>query len=118
MPNQMTIPINEPQSHVPLPPLALVASSLSGWDGSKDFATACPTLQSQDSLFEGAFEYGYLSMPEVTPPTLEYPSWSYGGDLASVDSDLQNNLNAYTLGLNDYGISGFDVAAGFHPPPF
>lgn len=105
MPSQMMMPT----ANLPPPPLHLVASSLSGWDGNAEPSTARPTL---DGSFEGVFDE-YLAMSRG-PQRPDYDPWAYN----TLYSGIENNLDTYVLGLNEYGIvSSFNVAATAFPPP-
>jgi hypothetical protein len=87
------------------PPLAVVASSLDGWNGECDaFGTQTSSynmpLPSSQDMFEYKPHRGISEHPSFDEYVLGLPPPT----TTSFNKDHKNNLNAYTLGLNDYGI--------------
>ena len=85
----------------PYPPLAAVASSLAGWDGNgqsqkEDMASLTPNPSLQ-------YELEFTNNPFVSLPdeSMTYFDMPFGSDPISVQSDM----DAYRMGLREYGIT-------------
>lgn len=83
------------------PPLAVVASSLAGWDGNGqgqegdvDSLTPKPTLQRELDFIDP-----FVSL--ALSDGMGYVNAPFGSDPASAQSDM----HAYRMGLEEYGIT-------------
>lgn len=85
------------------PPLAAVASSLAGWDGSgpgerqgRDSLTPKPVLHQESDFVNNPF----MSLP-LADDTMDFMGMPFGLDPLS----LQSDMDAYLMGLKEYGIA-------------
>lgn len=85
------------------PPLAAVASSLTGWDGSDqwqrenvDSQTPKPVCYQESDLVNNSF-----TSLTLADGTMDYMGTPFGLDPSSFQSDM----DAYRMGLKEYGIS-------------